>query len=162
MGKLETSDIPKDWPVQPADSSSFGKIGLARCCQCGLAWDDSKSTSMTPTPSGRCPFEQFHKYEEIVVTPERWYDANDEEDHWLLCSEPTDRVIATFYKGDDEETKDRALRDCQLCAAAPELLRMLISCKERITELSNDKDACWNDWPLSYEVDLAIAKAEGK
>jgi formylmethanofuran dehydrogenase subunit E len=27
------------------------------CQTCGRSWDDTKSTSMTPTPSGRCPFE---------------------------------------------------------------------------------------------------------
>ncbi len=29
---------------------------------CGLSWDDSIITSMTPAPSARCPFEYFHKY----------------------------------------------------------------------------------------------------
>lgn len=35
---------------------------IATCGTCGLSWDDGKSTSMTPTPSGRCPFEHFHNY----------------------------------------------------------------------------------------------------
>ena len=30
---------------------------------CGLSWDDSIITGMTPTPSARCPFEYFHDYE---------------------------------------------------------------------------------------------------
>jgi hypothetical protein len=34
---------------------------LATCGHCGLTWDDSISTSYTPAPSGRCPFEYFHK-----------------------------------------------------------------------------------------------------
>ncbi len=29
---------------------------------CGLSWDDSIITGMTPTPSARCPFEYFHEY----------------------------------------------------------------------------------------------------
>lgn len=29
---------------------------------CGLSWDDSVVTSMTPAPSARCPFEPFHVY----------------------------------------------------------------------------------------------------
>jgi len=37
---------------------------------CGLSWDDSIITSMTPTPSARCPFEHFHKYRE------GWTDVN--------------------------------------------------------------------------------------
>ncbi len=34
--------------------------GFARCLGCGRAWDDSKSTGLTPVPSGRCPFEPWH------------------------------------------------------------------------------------------------------
>lgn len=37
---------------------------VVRCGSCGLSWDDSFSTSWTPAPSGRCPFEYFHKYDE--------------------------------------------------------------------------------------------------
>jgi hypothetical protein len=33
---------------------------VARCLTCGRSWDDSKSTAVTPTPSGRCPFEYEH------------------------------------------------------------------------------------------------------
>lgn len=31
------------------------------CGTCGLSWDDSIVTGMTPVPSGRCPFEHFHR-----------------------------------------------------------------------------------------------------
>ena len=34
------------------------------CGTCGRGWDDSVSTSCTPTPSGRCPFEYEHNHEE--------------------------------------------------------------------------------------------------
>jgi hypothetical protein len=34
---------------------------FARCGTCHRAWDDYKSTDLTPTPSGRCPFEYMHK-----------------------------------------------------------------------------------------------------
>jgi hypothetical protein len=30
------------------------------CGTCGAAWDDSVSTSVTPVPAGRCPFEYEH------------------------------------------------------------------------------------------------------
>ena len=30
------------------------------CGTCGRAWDDTASTSVTPTPAGRCPFENDH------------------------------------------------------------------------------------------------------
>lgn len=31
------------------------------CSHCGRTWDDSVSTGITPAPSGRCPFEYWHK-----------------------------------------------------------------------------------------------------
>jgi hypothetical protein len=34
------------------------------CGTCGRGWDDSISTSVTPTPAGRCPFEYDHVYED--------------------------------------------------------------------------------------------------
>jgi hypothetical protein len=33
------------------------------CGTCNRAWDDSISTSLTPTPAGRCPFEYEHESE---------------------------------------------------------------------------------------------------
>lgn len=33
----------------------------ARCGSCGRAWDDDKPTGLTPAPSGRCPFEYWHR-----------------------------------------------------------------------------------------------------
>jgi hypothetical protein len=33
------------------------------CGACGRGWDDSVSTSCTPVPSGRCPFEYEHEHE---------------------------------------------------------------------------------------------------
>lgn len=42
-------------PWKPAPAS------FARCLSCGRAWDDDKPTTWTPAPSGRCPFEYWHK-----------------------------------------------------------------------------------------------------
>jgi hypothetical protein len=55
--------IPDDWPVRPLEP---GEPTGSRCTcgVCGLSWDDSSITSMTPAPSGRCPFESFHRDEE--------------------------------------------------------------------------------------------------
>lgn len=60
-----TVKIPADWPVVPLrtvyereQAESHG--GLTQCGTCDRYWDDSISTSLTPTPSGRCPFEYFH------------------------------------------------------------------------------------------------------
>lgn len=56
--------IPWQWPVQPwNDNSGLKPKDLCTCGHCGLSWDDGQSTSMTPAPSGRCPFEAFHVYE---------------------------------------------------------------------------------------------------
>ena len=54
---MTTIAIPADWPVQPVDPDF---VGATTCGDCGLSWDDSVSTSMTPAPAGRCPFEHFH------------------------------------------------------------------------------------------------------
>ena len=51
--------IPSDWPVQPLKPGQLDSA-TTTCGHCGLSWDDGVSTSMTPTPSGRCPFEPFH------------------------------------------------------------------------------------------------------
>jgi len=51
--------IPSDFPVQPLGPDEKPK-GRATCGNCGLSWDDDISTSMTPAPSARCPFEEFH------------------------------------------------------------------------------------------------------
>lgn len=49
-----TTDVPEHWPVQPTSD------GTHTCGGCGRSWNDDVSTSITPSPSGRCPFEAFH------------------------------------------------------------------------------------------------------
>lgn len=39
------------------------------CGTCGRGWDDTVSTSCTPTPSGRCPFEGEHNENDEKETP---------------------------------------------------------------------------------------------
>jgi hypothetical protein len=53
-------EIPADFEVQPIDPDDPTAIDPATCGTCGLTWDDGVSTSWTPAPSGRCPFEYFH------------------------------------------------------------------------------------------------------
>ncbi len=58
MGK-----IPSDYPVKPLKRGTKAWKAakeIATCGACGRSWDDGKVTSMTPTPSGRCPFEAYH------------------------------------------------------------------------------------------------------
>lgn len=54
--------IPRDFAVQPLRDDERPP-GRCECGYCGLAWDDDKSTEWTPTPSGRCPFEYFHRHD---------------------------------------------------------------------------------------------------
>lgn len=55
-----TVKIPADWPVQPLQGEHPIAARLMTCYTCGNSWDDAVPTSYTPTPSGRCPFENFH------------------------------------------------------------------------------------------------------
>ena len=52
--------IPANFPVKVLRPGQRAKDRVT-CGTCGRSWDDAISTSMTPTPSGRCPFEHFHK-----------------------------------------------------------------------------------------------------
>lgn len=54
--------IPDDFPVKAISEYETAKV-RATCGTCGRTWDDGVITSMTPAPSGRCPFEAFHEYE---------------------------------------------------------------------------------------------------
>jgi hypothetical protein len=65
-------EIPADWPVQPL-AADINIPGRTTCGRCGRSWDDSVSTGMTPTPSGRCPFEGFHRSDDLFD-----YDSLDD------------------------------------------------------------------------------------
>jgi hypothetical protein len=71
--------IPADWPVQPLKPGEKAE-DKATCGHCGLSWDDGISTSMTPAPSARCPFEQFHIHDEeentLTLSIKVTYDLN--------------------------------------------------------------------------------------
>lgn len=41
---------------------------IATCGACGLSWNNTRSSSRTPTPSGRCPFEHVHEEAEELRT----------------------------------------------------------------------------------------------
>lgn len=60
---LSPDTIPKDFIVQPIDPDGPA-VSAATCGTCGLTWDDGVVTSLTPAPSGRCPFEYFHEDED--------------------------------------------------------------------------------------------------
>lgn len=58
--ETDDDDIPSDYPVQPLGPDDVCEH-KATCGHCGRSWDDGKETSMTPAPSGRCPFEAWHR-----------------------------------------------------------------------------------------------------
>ena len=62
--------IPSNFEVQPLKPGEVAK-DKATCGTCGLSWDDGKITGMTPAPSGRCPFEAFHEYDNISTPASR-------------------------------------------------------------------------------------------
>ncbi len=67
-------EIPKDFEVQPIRGLRLKNCkNAATCFTCGLSWDDGKSTSYTPTPSGRCPFEAFHEEPPEPMPKTDWY-----------------------------------------------------------------------------------------
>jgi hypothetical protein len=46
------------------DADGRPVVDLATCGTCGRTWDDALVTSVTPAPSGRCPFEYEHGEED--------------------------------------------------------------------------------------------------
>jgi hypothetical protein len=64
--ECELPEVPSDFPVRMLDDDDDSP-GRATCGTCDRSWDDSVSTSMTPTPAGRCPFEAYH-----AIDARRW------------------------------------------------------------------------------------------
>lgn len=52
--------VPDDFPVRPLGPDDDATV-RATCGACLRSWDDAVSTSWTPAPSARCPFEYFHE-----------------------------------------------------------------------------------------------------
>lgn len=51
--------IPKGFPVKPLRLGDSATDPMT-CDTCYRSWDDAVSTSYTPVPAGRCPFEYYH------------------------------------------------------------------------------------------------------
>ena len=57
--------VPKDFPVQQirkGTKAAQAAKALAECGTCHRSWDDAIPTAYTPVPSGRCPFEYYHRH----------------------------------------------------------------------------------------------------
>lgn len=46
------------------DDDGTPVVELATCGVCGRTWNDAAISSVTPVPSGRCPFEHLHADDE--------------------------------------------------------------------------------------------------
>jgi hypothetical protein len=63
-----SSTVHSNGVVEITDSSAYlrelpdRRGDLCTCGHCGRTWDDSVTTSVTPVPSPRCPFEYEHIY----------------------------------------------------------------------------------------------------
>lgn len=55
--------VPKNFTVKVLQAGQEAK-DKATCLTCYRSWDDAVITSMTPAPSGRCPFEYYHPKED--------------------------------------------------------------------------------------------------
>lgn len=76
------------------------------CGHCGRAWDDSVSTSVTPTPSGRCPFEHEHEYDD-----ENDCDGCEEQPGVIVMPGSLFRLCAECYVEGLPVEEEQALRD---------------------------------------------------
>lgn len=48
------------------DDDGHAIVDIATCGTCGRSWNDALVSSVTPVPSGRCPFEYEHEEEETA------------------------------------------------------------------------------------------------
>jgi len=77
-----------DLTVRVADDSA-----ATVCGTCGAAWDDTVCTSVTPTPSGRCPWEADHE-------DERDEDGEPTEGYCDVCGVYADGAGIVNHDGD--------------------------------------------------------------
>ena len=78
--ELEPDEIPSDFPVKPlATQAEIDSAGdPVQDGECGLWWDDAISTSYTPAPGGRCPFEAYHDYDSYYASRRKRAGASEE------------------------------------------------------------------------------------
>jgi hypothetical protein len=80
---------------------------------------------------------------------------------WIFCGNHVDDAMGVTLVRSTRRFDDLNCYDIRLIAAAPDLLAACRAMRDRLTCIFNEDDSCWNDWPESYTVDAAIAKAEG-
>lgn len=102
--------IPKTHPVQPLKPGQQAKQ-WAQCGTCHLTWDDGISTSMTPVPSGRCPFEYYH------VTPKEKPSVRTLENAHYLIKALLDGLKYAHQSDDPSFIHKRVMPNCADCVA---------------------------------------------
>jgi len=105
---------------------------LATCGTCKRSWDDGISTSITPTPSGRCPFEYFHH---AILTEQEEHKAMNKDTHQSW------------------EEKD---------AVIEELVSALIHAQSYIVRLKGKQFSIQNQNHFSIQATMAQALAKAK
>jgi hypothetical protein len=162
MNTTNATPVPADWPVQPIDYAAreqFNAKRLAVCGTCGRMWDDGKVTSMTPAPSGRCPFEPIHgvwtdyecHFEVIVstdaagtVSPRAYLNDENSATWW------DGTVYATNDEGDGDWI---AADDAPADDAAAEHLSRVLALPDKII----DTYRRWTDgdgWDINIMSDI--------
>jgi len=78
--------------LKGAELADARRIGTAVTCgTCGRSWDDSISTSVTPVPAGRCPWESHHE--------------DDDEDEYQSDAEALVAELARFELTEDTDPR---------------------------------------------------------
>jgi hypothetical protein len=78
---IESSHPVRPLPPEQVIAPTAGMIVMT-CGVCHRSWDDAVSTTMTPVPSGRCPFEYEH------ITPYEDDADPDDEDPYDVNGAP--------------------------------------------------------------------------
>ena len=114
----------------------------------------------------------FARESQVVSTPfcngETWYVKLDRSEvEKAFMRHRTDGHVASLLDVMglyENQPNQRAvdISNGRLIAAAPELLKACKAMRDRLTVMANESDHCWRDWDGAYDVDTAIAKAEGR
>lgn len=106
----------------------------------------------TPGPWMVSRTEPVNEFPQVMVGQP---DRRGQENGYSLSLAPRN-VCQVFNQHDAEDDANAAL-----ISAAPDLLRACRIMRDALTEYMNGVDLCWRDWSKAYEIDAAIAKAEG-
>lgn len=67
--RTDARDYPRSLSPVPGAETRYDDDGheildVMTCGTCGRSWNDAAVSAWTPAPSGRCPFEYDHEYDE--------------------------------------------------------------------------------------------------